>query len=111
MDLSDGKSNSYIITNILNNIAPVSEYRDGTVARILCTIINNSSSSLDINPLRSFSTQVFATDLIGGTASGLTNVSFSTATLPAQAVTTTRIIKTFNITVGVWTWVSDAVLP
>ncbi len=111
MDLSDGKSNSYIITNILNNIAPVSEYRDGTVARILCTVINNSSSSLDINPLRSFSTQVFATDLIGGTASGLTNVSFSTATLPAQAVTTTRIIKTFNITVGVWTWVSDAVLP
>lgn len=111
MDLSDGKSNSYIITNILNNLAPVSEYRNGAVARILCTIINNSSSNLEINPLRSFSSQSFLTDLVGGSASGLTNVSFSTATLPPQAITTTRIIKTFNLTVGVWTWVSDTVLP
>lgn len=111
MDLSDGKSNTYIVTNILNNIAPVSEYRDGTVARILCTVISNSSSSFEINPLKSLSTQTFLTDLVGGSASGATNVSFSTATVPAQVVTTTRIIKTFNITVGVWTWVSDTVLP
>lgn len=111
MDLSDGKSNTYIVNNILNNLAPVSEYRDGTVARILCTIINNSSSNFEINPLRSLSTQTFLTDLVGGSASGVTNVTFSTATVPAQAVSTTRIIKTFNITVGVWTWVSDVVLP
>lgn len=111
MDLSDGKSNSYIVTNILNNLAPVSEYRNGTVARILCTVINNSSVNLDINPLRSFSTQAFLTDLVGGSASGVTNLSFGTALVPGQAVTTTRIIKTFNITVGVWTWVSDTLLP
>lgn len=111
MDLSDGKSNTYIINNILNNLAPVAEYRDGTVARILCTILNNNSSIFEINPLRSLSTTPFLTDLVGGSASGVTNVSFSTATVPAQAISTTRIIKTFNITVGVWTWVADTVLP
>ncbi len=110
-DLSDGKSNSYIITNILNNLAPVAEFRDGTVARILCTIVSNSTSSLEINPLRSTSTQSFLTDLVGGSANGLTNISFSTATIPAQSVSTTRIIKTFSLVVGVWTWISDTVLP
>lgn len=111
MDLSDGKSNSYIITNILNNLAPVSDYRDGTVAKILCTIVSNSSSSLEINPLRSFSYGTFATDLVGGTASAVTNLSFTTATLPAQSISTTRIIKEFTLQVGVWTWSSDTVLP
>lgn len=110
-DLSDGKSNSYIITNILNNLAPVAEFRDGTVARVLCTIVSNSTSSFEINPLRSLSTQTFATDLMGGSASGVTNISFSTATVPAQSVSTTRIIKTFSLVVGVWTWISDTVLP
>ncbi len=111
MDLSDGKSNSYIITNILNNLAPVADYRDGTVAKILCTVVSNSSSSLDINPLRSFSYGTFATDLVGGTASAVTNLSFGSATLPAQSISTTRIIKEFTIQVGVWTWSSDTVLP
>ncbi len=111
MDLSDGKSNSYIITNILNNLAPIAEYRNGTVARILCTIISNSSSSFEINSLRSPSTQVFLTDLVGGSANGLTNLSFSTATVPAQSVSTTRIVKEFMIVVGVWSWISDTVLP
>lgn len=111
MDLSDGKPNSYIITNILNNLAPVSYYRNGTTARILCTLVSNSTSTFEINPLRSSSTQTFLTDLVGGSASGLTNLSFSTAVVPAQSVSTTRIIKVFTIVVGVWTWQSDTILP
>lgn len=111
MDLSDGKPNSYIVTNILNSMAPVASYRNGTVAKILCTLISNGSSSLDINPLRSASTGAFLTDLVGGSASALTNLSFTTATIPAQSVSTTRIIKTFTIQTGVWTFVSDTVLP
>jgi hypothetical protein len=111
MDLSDGKPNSYIVNNILNTMAPIASYRDGTVAYILCTIISNGSSTLDINPLRSPSSGTFLTDLMGGSASALTNLSFTTATIPAQSVSTTRIIKTFTLQVGVWTWVSDAILP
>lgn len=128
IDLSDGKPNSYIITNILNGpdstrpglaedpktaIARSKQalFRNGTKARILCTILNNSSTSLEINPLRSTSAQPFLTDIAGSTAPGLTNISFDTATLPAPEISATRIIKVFEIVAGSWTWVSDSILP
>ena len=133
MDLSDGKPNSYIINNILNgpggpgpayldqglaedivtatarNRTPL--YRNGTVARILCTIISNSTTSLDINPLKSESSAPFLTDLLGSTSPALTSVSFSSATISAASVSTIRIIKTFQIVSGSWAWQYDTVLP
>jgi|TARA_B100001094_G_scaffold328180_1_gene388015 hypothetical protein len=109
MDLSDGKPNSYIATNVLANLAPPSEYRDGTNARILCTLLSNSTTSLDINPLVNQSTATFNTP--SGTAAAVTNVSVSQATVDAPSVTTTRIIKVFQLLAGVWTHVSDTVLP
>ena len=114
MDLSDGKSNSYIIANILNNLAPTSEFRPGTVARILCTLISNASSSLDINALPpGISTAPFLTTISGSTAQAMTNISFPVANIPAQAVSTTRIIKQFSIsgTPKVWVFDSDTLLP
>ena len=112
MDLSDGKSNTYIISNILNNIAPAADYRQGTYARILCTLLSNSATSLDINSLPpSLSTNAFLTTLGGSTSLAVTNISFPTATIAAQSVSTTRIIKVFQIVAGVWTWQSDTVLP
>ncbi len=109
MDLSDGKPNSYIISNILNNIAPVADYRDGTVARILCTILSNSTVNLDVNPLINQSSSTFNTPT--GTAPAITNVSISVATVPAPSVSTTRIIKVFQVIAGAWNHVSDTVLP
>jgi hypothetical protein len=112
MDLSDGKSNTYIISNVLNNMAPVSEFRSGTYARILCTLLSNSTTNLDINALPpSLSTNAFLTTLGGSTALAVTNIAFPTATIPAPSVSTTRIIKEFQIVAGVWTWQSDTVLP
>ena len=111
MDLTDGKPNSYIINQILNNLAPVAEYRDGTIARILCTYLTNSTTSLDINPLVSESTSPFLTDLAGSTANAVVNVSVSTATVSAPAITTTRIIKEFQLLAGAWTWTNDTILP
>lgn len=112
MDLSDGKSNTYIISNVLNNIAPVSEFRPGTYARILCTLLSNSTTNLDINALPpSLSTSAFLTTLGGSTALAVTNIAFPTATISAPSVSTTRIIKVFQIVAGVWTWQSDTVLP
>ena len=110
MDLSDGKSNDYIIANILNQMAPpqsvtgatVSLYKDGTIAKILCTLISNSTTSVDINEVKNQSAAPFLTDLAGSTSPALTNVSFTTATVAAPSVSTTRIIKTFIIEVGVW---------
>ena len=111
MDLSDGKSNSYIIANVLNNLAPVAEFRNGTYARILCTLINPSSTSLAINPLASVSTNPFLTDLAGSSSAAVTSIAFSTATIAAASISTTRIIKTFQLVSGAWTWQSDLSLP
>jgi hypothetical protein len=112
IDLSDGKSNTYIIANILNNLAPVSEYRSLTYARVLCSLISNNAQSLDINSLPpAFSTASFQTDGLGATGLALTNVSFPTATISASSVSVTRIIKLFQIVGGVWAWQSDTVLP
>jgi hypothetical protein len=110
MDLSDGKSNDYIITNILNQMAPpqsitgatISLYKDGTIAKILCTLLSNSTTSLDINSVKNQSAAPFLTDIAGSTSPALTNVSFITATVAAPSVSTTRIIKTFIIEAGVW---------
>lgn len=109
MDLTDGKPNSYIVTNILNNIAPVSEYRNGTIARILCTLLSNSTTNLSINPLISQSTAVFNTPT--GTANAVTNISIADATVTPASISTTRIIKEFQIVASVWTHISDTVLP
>jgi hypothetical protein len=112
MDLSDGKSNAYIVTNVLNNLAPVVDFRNGTVARILCTILSNSTTSLDINALRSLTSNSFVTQVSPETTSpALTDISFTTATIASPSVATTRIIKTFTIVAGAWTWQSDTILP
>jgi hypothetical protein len=112
IDLSDGKSNTYIIANILNNLAPVSEYRTLTYARVLCSLISNNAQSLEINSLPpAFSTASFQTDGLGATGLALTNVSFPVATISAASVSVTRIIKLFRIEGGVWAHQTDTVLP
>jgi len=112
IDLSDGKSNTYIIANILNNLAPVSEYRPSTYARILCNLISNNAQSLSINSLPpSISTAPFLTNLGGASSLAITNISFPTANIAAASVSVTRIIKVFQIIGGVWTWQSDLPLP
>jgi hypothetical protein len=112
IDLSDGKSNTYIVANILDNLAPVGEYRSGTYARILCSLISNNAQSLEINSLPpAFSTAAFLTTLGGASSLAITNISFPTATIAAASVSVTRIIKLFQIVGGVWAWQSDTVLP
>lgn len=109
MDLTDGKPNTYIANNILTNLAPPAEYRNGTTARILCTVVSNSTTSLSINPLVSETTAEFNTPT--GTAFAVTDVSVATATIPAPTITTTRVIKTFQLAAGAWSFVSEVTLP
>jgi hypothetical protein len=113
MDLTDGKPNSYIISNILNILAPPDEYRNGTVARILCTLSSASTTSLDINALPpDVSTAAFITDhLTGASSNAITNISFPVATIAAASLSTSRIIKVFTLTAGAWSWTSDTLLP
>jgi hypothetical protein len=107
MDLTDGKPNSYITTYILNNIAPPVYYRNGTLANILCTILN--TASVNISPSVNQTSAIFNTP--SGTASALTNVAIPTTSVPAQPISTTRVIKTFQIIAGAWSHISDTILP
>jgi len=110
MDLSDGKPNTYISGTILTQLAPPADFRNGTLARILCTTLSNSTTSLEINPLRSETRDDFNLTS-GGSASALQQMAFNTATIAAPAVTTLRIIKTFQIVAGAWSFVSEVSLP
>jgi hypothetical protein len=94
LDISDGISNAGIAT-ILSQIAPVAEYRIGTQARLLCTFIANSTTSLDINPLISTSTDLFNQPT--GLAEAITSISVATATVSAPSVSLIRVVKTFQV--------------
>jgi hypothetical protein len=109
MDLSDGKPNSYIASEILTNLAPPAEYRDGTFARILVTILSNSTVNLNLAPEITVSVDTFNTPT--GTAPAVTAVNGAIAAVPGAGITTTRIIKVFQLLAGTWTHVSDQVLP
>ena len=115
IDLSDSKPNSYIIDNILEILAPANDFRLGTEARILCNILNNSTTSLDIDPFVSESTATFNTP--SGTAPAVTNVTVASVIVSAPTITTTRIIKRFIVggppSSQTWSWVgpSDISLP
>lgn len=110
IDLSDGKPNVYIINEILNNLAPPEQFELFTEARILCNILSNSSTSLDINSLRNPTSASFLTDLSGSTATALTGLSFNTANINGQPIGVTREIRVFILKVGGWDWDSTITL-
>lgn len=103
MDISDGISNAGIAA-LLEQVAPVAEYNNGTIARVLCSFLVNGTTNLDINPLISTSAVEFVTPT--GTAFGLNNVSFATATIAAPGLVVSRTVKTFQIITGAWIFVS-----
>jgi len=103
LDISDGISNAGI-ASLLEQIAPVVEYNNGTIARVVCSFLVNGTTNLDINPLLSTSATEFVTPT--GTAFGLNNVSFTTATIAAPGLVVSRTVKTFQIITGAWVFVS-----
>jgi hypothetical protein len=111
MDISDALSNSGIASYI-TQIAPPSEYRNGTIARVLCTSISNGSPQLNINSsLNAHQTEFITPDVPGshvpgGSAFGIDNVSFSIITVPAPVVSVYRTVKIFQLVAGAWTFVS-----
>lgn len=118
IDISDNKGNPYIITNILNNMCPVAEFRVGTTARILCSTLNNSGISIDLNALATGKpTSTFITDPLFNTGQALTDLTFSPnpAVVAGPTISVLRTLRVFQLVlVGVtktWTFVSQTVLP
>jgi len=100
MDISDSPSNAEV-AELLTQVAPPNEHENGTIARILCTIITNSTSVADVNSkvVKSFNTEY---NTPTGTGFPLSDVSVSAVTVPAQTIQVTREVKTFIITAGAW---------
>lgn len=109
IDLSDNKTDTYIINSILNELAPPIEYAEGTIARILCSTLENIGNSVSINPLINRSTDVF--NRPSGTGLALTNVSIDQVSVPAQTIRVIRTIKVFRIISGSWSAISSTSLP
>ena len=103
MDISDGRTNEQIAAD-LESIAPVAEYDNGTVARILCTIVSEVRPTLNLNTYLNESTATFNTP--SGTGSALTDVSFSDVDIPTPAYNLSRIVKTYQVIANAWTFVS-----
>jgi hypothetical protein len=109
MDLTDNKDDDYIINNVLSNLAPVGENAEGTVARILCTILTNSAQNIDVNARLNISTEVFNRPT--GTGLAVTGVSVNAVPVPGPAIVTGRLVKVFRIQSGQWTFISSTELP
>jgi len=103
MDISDGRTNEQIAED-LESIAPVLEYDNGTVARILCTIVSEVRPTLNMNSYSNKSTATFNTP--SGTGAALIDVTFSDVSIPAPAYNISRIVKTYQIIANAWTFVS-----
>ena len=103
LDISDGLTNGQIAT-WLEQLAPVAEYDNGTIARILCSVSSILSTDVNLNTNLNQSTSTFNTPT--GTGAAVTNVSFSTLTVPGAATNITRLIKTYQIIANAWTFVA-----
>jgi len=111
MDVSDAISNAGIAL-WLTQVAPPSEFRNGTNARVLCTSLSNSTSPFNINTYLTTSSTEFITPdapgslVPGGTGFGINNVAFSSATLPAPPISVFRVVKLYRLVAGAWTFIS-----
>jgi len=105
IDVSDGISNSSIAT-ILTSLAPPVEYRNGTIARLLCSTLSNSPTQVNLNPLLVLDNSTEFRTADGGTAFAVTNVAFNTVSVPAPIIGISRVVKTFQLVAGSWTFIS-----
>ncbi len=103
MDISDFLTDGDIAL-ILATLAPVNEYENGTVARILCSRLTNSSTTATTS-LAAPGTAEFVTPT--GTAFAITSQGInSPITVPAQNIGVFRVVKTYQIVSGTWQFIS-----
>jgi hypothetical protein len=104
LDITDSPTNAAIAV-LLTQIAPPAEYENGTIARILCSSLTNSTTSLNINALLVKNNTVEYSQPLG-TGFPLQDVAVSTATVSAPSISVFRTVKTFELQAGAWAFVS-----
>jgi hypothetical protein len=104
LDITDAPSNS-AISLLLSQIAKPEEFENGTIARVLCSSQANSTSTLNINPLLNKVNNV-EYNTPSGTNFPLQDVTVNPATVPPQAISVFRVVKTFELIAGTWVFQS-----
>lgn len=107
LDTTDAPSNA-AISLLLAQVAPPNEYENGTVARVLCSSLANSTATLNFNiptPLINKVNNVEYNTPGGGTNFPLQDITINPATVPAQAISVSRVVKTFELVAGAWSFV------
>lgn len=103
IDVSDFPTDGDIAI-ILTSLAPINEYENGTLARILCTRLTNTSTTATTS-LAAPTTVEFVTPT--GTAFAITNQTIvSPITVSAQPISVFRVVKTYILQAGAWTFSS-----
>ena len=103
LDITDAPSNS-VISLLIAQVAPPAEYENGTIARVLCSSLSNSNATLNINPLLNKVNNV-EYNTPTGTNFPLQDISINPATVPAQVISVFRVVKTFELVAGTWSFI------
>lgn len=96
--------------NLLNTMIPTGSVTVGTLVKLLCTIVQNTGTVVSANT--NISTEKFCVSdgfgqPSGSDANAVTSVGVEDITVPAQAVSVSRIIKTFRYEGTGWNHLSD----
>ena len=103
-NITDDISPAEFATDVLPKLAPLDEYRSGTIARVLCTKLTNVGETIGLNPFITDTKNNFVTDVnfegeTTTTSQAVTEVSGTDITIAPQPITVTR---------SVWTFIVDA---
>ena len=104
INVTDGIANTEV-AEILTMLAPPNEYEPGTIARILCTSEVNTAVTVNLQQLLDKNRSI-AYNTADGVGHPLTDVNISPVTVPPQPVSVSRVVKTFELVAGYWTFVS-----
>lgn len=94
------------IADYLTKLAPPEEYENNTTARILCTQFSTSGSTVNLNSLLTKVNNV-EYNTPTGTDFPVQDLALSDATIPAAGFSVTRVIKTYELIAGTWTFLND----
>jgi hypothetical protein len=94
------------IADYLTKLAPPEEYENNTTARILCTQFSTSGSTVNLNSLLTKVNNV-EYNTPTGTDFPVQDLALSDATIPAPGFSVTRVIKTYELIAGTWTFLND----
>lgn len=94
------------IAQYLTKLAPPSEYENNTTARILCTNFSTAGSTVNLNTLLTKVNNV-EYNTPTGTNFPIQDVALGNAVIPAPGFSVTRVIKTYELIAGIWTFLND----